>query len=267
MTDTGNAAPGLQFDTAVSKGGAGAAAGALFACANCSKPILSTYYDVAGRKICAECRTQLGRLTEKPVGAGPLVKAGLFGLCAGIVGAAIYYAVIAITGWEIGIVAILIGYMVGYAVRAGAGGGSRRFQVMAVALTYAAVAMAYAPLAIRGAMEARRKEAASVGLSTGKNQAASDPAASDPAAPDPASSEAASKPPRRPARSPLIALVLLAGIIIALPVLAIIGSLPSGLISAAIIFFGMQQAWKMTGAPSIEITGPYRVATPPAASA
>jgi hypothetical protein len=46
-------------------------------------------------------------------------------------------------------------------------------------------------------------------------------------------------------------------------VLIIVGSLPSGLISAAIIFFGMAQAWKMTGTPVIEITGPYRVGAGP----
>jgi hypothetical protein len=58
----------------------------------------------------------------------PIVMAGVFGLGAGIVGAVIYYAVIAITNFEIGLVAILIGYMVGQAVRKGARGrGGLRF--------------------------------------------------------------------------------------------------------------------------------------------
>ena len=88
---------------------------------------------------------------EPPRGAGPFVMALLFGLGAGIAGAIIYYAVIAITNFEIGIVAILIGYMVGYAVRKGAGGrGGRRFQVLAVALTYIAVGLAYTPIAMKG---------------------------------------------------------------------------------------------------------------------
>ena len=67
---------------------------------------------------------------------------------AAIAGAAIYYAVIAIAHLEIGIVAILIGYMVGWGVRKGAGGrGGRRFQILAVVLTYWAVGLAYSPLA------------------------------------------------------------------------------------------------------------------------
>jgi hypothetical protein len=40
----------------------------------------------------------------------------------------------------------------------------------------------------------------------------------------------------------------------------VIGSLPGGLLSAAIIAFGMLQAWRMTGAPQLVVTGPYRIA-------
>src|SRR5207237_4415003 len=89
---------------------------------------------------------------ETPGVITPLLVASLFGLGAGIVGAAIYYAVIALANLEIGIVAILIGYMVGYAVRRGAGGrGGRRFQALAVALTYLSIAFAYAPAAVQSA--------------------------------------------------------------------------------------------------------------------
>jgi len=52
---------------------------------------------------------------------------------------------------------------------------------------------------------------------------------------------------------------------LAMPVLIVVGSLPSGLISALIIGIGMRQAWRMTAAPPA-ITGPYRLgmdAAPP----
>jgi hypothetical protein len=52
----------------------------------------------------------------------------------------------------------------------------------------------------------------------------------------------------------------------ALPVLVVIGSFPSGLISAFIIFIGMRQAWKMTSAPVLKVYGPYRVGVPQAAA-
>jgi hypothetical protein len=62
---------------------------------------------------------------------------------------------------------------------------------------------------------------------------------------------------------PLV-LAIVFGLTLALPVLAIISSLPAGLLSAAIIAFGMHQAWRMTGIPAFAISGPYRIgATPP----
>ena len=90
---------------------------------------------------------------------GPFAKATIFGLVAAILGAALYYAVIAITNFEIGIVAIAIGYMVGFAVRKGAGGGGRRFQVIAVLLTYWAVGLAYMPLVLRDASRREQQQA------------------------------------------------------------------------------------------------------------
>ena len=47
------------------------------------------------------------------------------------------------------------------------------------------------------------------------------------------------------------------GFSLALPVLSVVSSLPGGLISAAIIAFGMHQAWQMTGIPALEIPGPF----------
>lgn len=116
----------------------------------CNSAVATEYYHVNDRPVCASCRDTLLAATRTPRSAGPLLRAGLFGLGAAIVGAAIYYAVIAITNFEIGLVAILIGYMVGYGVRRGAGGrGGRRFQILALGLTYWAVGLAYTPLAFK----------------------------------------------------------------------------------------------------------------------
>jgi hypothetical protein len=142
-------------------------------------------------------------------GPVPLVRAAVFGLGAAIAGAILYYAIIAITNLEIGLVAIVIGYMVGWAVRKGAGErGGRLFQVIALVLTYLSVGMAYLPLAMKGINEISAR-----------------------------------------------ALVL----VFTLPFLVVFGSLPSGLISALIIGFGMMQAWRMTAAHQISIAGPFKV--------
>ena len=234
----------LQFDTVLPPAEEAArdpsAAGA--ACAMCSRAIEDQYFDVNGQSLCPQCREQVASHAETPRGAGAIGRALLFGGAAAVLGAILYYAVIAITRFEIGLVAIAIGYMVGYAIRmATRGRGGRRFQVMAVILTYWAVGLAYTPLAMRGA--SRQQE-------TTQQSAAS--------------AEAAEAPSLR--RS-LLGLALLVGFTFALPVLVIASSLPGGLISAAIIAFGMHQAWRMTAAPQFEISGPYRVgAAQPAVS-
>jgi len=216
-------------------------------CASCQAAIATEYYDINGSPVCSACRSAIEAAADTPRGIAPLALAGAFGLGAGIAGAAIYYAVIAITNFEIGLVAILIGYMVGYAVRRGAGGGGRRFQVLGVALTYLAVALAYTPIAIKGAMEAKRSgaeataSAGSASRDTGQNHTPG--------------------PGPRPGggRNILLALAALLFLIVALPVLVIVGSFPSGLISGFIIGIGMRQAWRMTGAPVLQVYGPYRV--------
>jgi hypothetical protein len=207
----------LQFDRVITASTASAAPARLsVTCAACRTSIETEYFHVNGNIFCGRCRTAVESAARTPQGVIPLITAGVFGLGAGIVGAVIYYAVIAIAHVEVGIVAILIGYMVGYAVRKGARGrGGLRFQVLAVALTYASVALAYAPIAVRG-------------MAPG-----------------------------------LGALVFLLALIAALPVLTVVGSFPSGLISAFIIFIGMRQAWRMTGAPRLEVRGPYRVGAAP----
>jgi len=120
------------------------------------------YYHVNDKPVCESCRGVVMSAAATPRTTGPLIRGGIFGLGAAIAGAAIYYAVIAIANLEIGIVAILIGYMVGYAVRKGAGGrGGRRFQILAVVLTYWSVGLAYAPLAFKQATKGKGDDTAS----------------------------------------------------------------------------------------------------------
>jgi hypothetical protein len=242
--------PQLQFDTAVPTTLSGLTAQGV-TCAMCQQAVTDEYFDVNGHSTCAGCRTQLEALGQTPRGWGVFAKAGLFGLVAAILGAVLYYAVIAITDFEIGIVAIAIGYMVGWAIRKATGNrGGRRYQVLAVALSYWAVGLAYTPLTIQQLAEGDKKE---------QVQKTSDAAV--PEAVESSDDESA------PISIPML-LAVLVGFSLALPVLMVVGSLPSGLISGAIIAFGMQQAWRMTGTPPLQISGPFRIAaasSPPSA--
>jgi len=220
-------------------------------CTACHRAITDEYFDVNGQSVCEACRTQLVQLTQTPRGWGLFAKAAVFGVVAAILGAILYYAVIAITDFEIGFVAIAIGYMVGWAIRkATANRGGRRYQVLALVLTYWAVGLAYTPITFKAMIEQDKKDQA---------QQATASATPEAAAPATADDEAT-------IISIPVVLGILLGFSLALPVLVVFGSLPGGLISALIIGIGMRQAWQMTGVPPLQISGPYRIAaaTPPA---
>ncbi|HTK29821.1 MAG TPA: hypothetical protein VL309_09735 [Vicinamibacterales bacterium] len=247
MSDT-EPRPGepLQFDSVSTPAAAGADARPSVACTGCGARMADEYYEVNGRAFCARCRRQIDAFAAAPAGLAPFLTAAAFGIAAGVAGAVVYYLFIAITNLEIGIVAILIGYMVGYAVRRGAGGrGGRRFQVLAVTLTYLSVALAYAPLVLKSAVERPAREAAASASRAGAGGV------------DPAE---VSEPGTGPGT--IFSAVVLAGFLVALPLVTIASSFPSGLISGLIIFFGMAEAWRRTAAPRLQIRGPYRVGAP-----
>src|SRR6266566_11816 len=67
-----------------------------------------------------------------------------------VVGAAVYFGIAALTGYEFGLVAIVVGLLVGGAVRKGSNGrGGRRYQLLAVFLTYTAVVVTDSSLIAR----------------------------------------------------------------------------------------------------------------------
>jgi hypothetical protein len=258
MTDSAlpaSAGGDLQFDRVVNRTPA-TAAGAV--CAVCQQPIAAEYYDVNGNTVCDNCRTALEASAATPRGIGPLALAALFGFGAAIAGAAVYYAVMAITNLVIGLIAILCGYMVGYAVRKGAGGrGGRRFQLLAVLLTYVSVGLAYTPIVVQQIIGSEKDKPAAVenggttgGASAGGTAAADNIGQSMPAV-----------------LAAFVLVLLIAAMALMLPVLVIVGSGVSGLISLVILAVGIRQAWRMTAAPRLNIQGPYRVAAPPSVSA
>ena len=257
----------LQFDRALTPSSSydGSAVAAV-TCANCGAGITTEYFHVAGQTVCAACRDLVQASVATPRGWGAFLKSMAFGVGAAIAGAAIYYAVIAIANVEIGIVAILIGYMVGYMVRKGAGGkGGRRFQILALILTYWSVGLAYSPLAFKAVEEkAAKKSAVSVDSS---HAARSDSANTSSARTDssltnaPATGRTGAKASTAPVsgRAFLLGIGVILLLTFALPVVFVIGSLPSGLLSALIILIGLRQAWRMTAAPAISVSGPYKV--------
>ena len=133
---------GLRFDEPA--GGAGAPT-----CAQCQTSIAEAYYEVNGHVVCPGCKTALER---SPTGSGAsrLLRATAFGLGGAIVGAGVYYAILAVTGYEIGLVAIAVGWLVGRGVQKGSHGiGGWAYQAIAVGLTYLAIVSTYVPFILK----------------------------------------------------------------------------------------------------------------------
>jgi hypothetical protein len=268
----------LNFDRAESASGAEGAAPNQ--CANCGKALGTSYHTANGAPICSSCRGKLHAAAAPLRNPGLLLKAIAFGFGAAIVGAIIYYAVMRYLNLEIGLVAILTGWMVGKAMhKATAGRGGRLLQVCAGLLVYISVAMAYFPFAVQQIQEEiaaaplepgvdvpvieRLADSAAVAAIVDSMAAVAAADATGAAVSDVVLTDAdrrALREENAPDVNPLIGFVVVAGFAFALPLLAIFGTLPGGLISAAIIGFGIMQAWQLTGAPKIHFEGPFKLA-------
>ena len=210
-------------------------------CVACKMPIQGTYYQASGQTICPECARRIQHGQQSAPRAS-LAKAFLYGGGAALAGCAIYAAVAIVLHAEIGLISILVGYMVGKAIRKGSGGlGGRPQQIMAVLLTYFAITTSYIPVVIYNGMQIPVQSA---GLTAAKTAAQADNPDAEPAA---------------PAGSVLIYLVLLAAVA---PFLGL-GQGASGFITLLIIFFGLSSAWRLTGRTDILVMGPYESAPRP----
>lgn len=226
------------------------------ACARCQAPITAAYYEVNGHVVCSGCKTALERA---PAGSGAsrMLRATAFGLGGAVLGAGIYYAILAATGYEIGLVAILVGWLVGRAVQKGSdGAGGWAYQTLAVGLTYLAIVSTYVPFILKSATEP----------SSTSTTAAVAPASAAPAAPaaDPATDSATVRPVMATVDSSphhmtvgrfALGLVALVAIAAAAPFLAGV----ENILGLVIIGFALFQAWKMNRRTPLAITGPYAV--------
>jgi hypothetical protein len=116
-------------------------------CSACQAPIHDAYYEAGGRIVCTPCKEHIEEVYH--TGGSRLarvLKAFLLGCLAALVGAVIYYAFLKITHVNWALIAIVVGLMVGGAVKKGAEGrGGVFYQLMAVFLTYSAIVAMYVP--------------------------------------------------------------------------------------------------------------------------
>ncbi len=99
-------------------------------CEGCSKPIDLTdeHLVIEAKKkgeketfLCAQCLTETQAALEEETHNPNIPLALVFGLGAAVVAGFIWYFLVTLTGWQVGIVAILMGWLVGQGIVWGAG--------------------------------------------------------------------------------------------------------------------------------------------------
>jgi hypothetical protein len=192
--------------------------------------------------LCAD-RIQSGQQAPPPLS---LARAALYGAGAALAGCILYATVAIVTGLNVGLIAIVVGYMVGKAIRHASNGlGGRPQQILAVTLTYFAITTSYIPVFIYRI--AKRPPAV---VQSGQ--------AAVPAAPGAATRNPVVLRPRISIGRIVMSLLMLAAVA---PFLSLRSGF-SGIISLFIIFIGLQRAWRLTGRTEILVMGPYRSEEP-----
>ncbi|HVX15469.1 MAG TPA: hypothetical protein VHC22_30050 [Pirellulales bacterium] len=222
-------------------------------CKLCGQAMGNVYYEMNSQAVCQHCHERIQTSLTSGSAFGRFVRATFYGSLAGLFGAAIYYGVRELTQIEFGLISILVGLMIGKAVKTGSDArGGWFYQALAMFLTYTAIVMTYIPPIMKAVGEQDRQVAAQA-------QPGQQPAqpGQQPAQPGAAAAPGDAVNPEPPSLVGfLFALVFLIGFAYAIPVLVGFQS-PMGLV---IIGIGLYEAWVINKRVPLSISGPYRIA-------
>ena len=219
-------------------------------CVACGRAIHDAYFTRNNQFVCTSCEAPVR--AAGPPGSGITRFLGALGL--GLVAAAaasvLWVVVTEFTGYEIGLIAIAVGWIVGVAITMGSRGtGGWPYQIMAVVLTYTAIVFTYVPMVAPAIEQQWLEEQASIVVSG----EASEDVMNDPLA---AIEEADRRAEDPGINKPIIYATAIA-VSFTIPFL---GGFEN-LIGLLIIGFGLYQAFKMTAKREIMWGGPFRIGT------
>lgn len=235
-----------QFDTAEYVGTPGENR-----CRFCKQPIADRYYRVGLEMACGSCAEMARRHQPKDSHAA-FVRAVVLGIGAAIVGMTLYAGiVILLHGITVGYFSLAVGYIVGKGMMMGSKGlGGRKYQIVAVLLTYAAVSTAAIPIWYYQLSREHHPKTTQEQLQDEQHQFEQE-------------SGQQSAPVEKPRPSVGAVIVTLLGLGLASPFLEVAASPGWGLVGLVILFVGLQIAWKMTqGRPALGVEGPFDVSAP-----
>ena len=211
-------------------------------CGACAKALTTEYYEANGVTVCADCCEKLRAVGTTGTSLTRAMRALAAGAAAALAGSVLYYAILALSGYEFGLIAIVVGMVVGKAVNWGAHGrGGWRYQTMAIALTYLAIVSSYVPLIVS---------------QIGKQPVAAEAVCQAWRDRDPRRSIKLLTKPRPRRRVRLRRSSIFIGLVLALPFLGGV----ENIIGMIIIGIGLYEAWKFNRKGPVTITGPHAIA-------
>lgn len=213
-------------------------------CASCSVALSGFYYTQGERTLCERCFLEV-RDAGPPGNAVTRASGALaLGGVAAVLAGGLWMGVTQLTGYEIGLIALVVGFGVGVAVRIGSGGvGGIGYQLLAVFLTYSAIVMTYVPMIVD---EFQANEEIQAQLQTAATGA-----------------EAAATPDGE-APLPMDAAALTFSLYLLAVPLAYAAPFLAGLeniIGLLIIGFALYEAWKLNKRVPEELAGPFQLGT------
>jgi hypothetical protein len=236
----------LQFDRAQFDG-----SGPERSCTTCKTPLVGAYYEVNGHMVCERCCFQLREGTPAGSRLGRVARAAGAGAVAALGGALLYWAILAATGYEFGLIAIVVGFAVGKAVRWGSRGrGGWAYQTLAIVLTYLAIVSGYVPIIVQEIM---------------KDKPAAQTQAAPPAGAVQVADTAKSTPASESAPGVGVVLFAFAAVLLVACAAPFLAGLQN-IIGLVIIGIGMYEAWKLNRRVPLVITGPHVLSPAPAAA-
>jgi len=238
------------------------------ACAQCATPITDRYFTLGSHVLCESCHLAFQNAKAPGNAASRFFGAAALGTAAAAIGCALWMLVTKFTGYEIGLIAIAVGYLVGMAVHVGARRmGGVAYQLLAVFLTYSAIVMTYVPMiadqfmATEGARQEAQTERSDDSQATPSSDSQttlSDEWAEDNTANSNRNADARENveaPVTRPGGDELTAWVAAIPIAYMLPFL--MGF--KNAIGILIIGFALWQAFRMNARAKIDLQGPFRL--------
>ena len=228
-------------------------------CSECRAPMRSQYYALNERPICAKCRPQYAKMIQRGTGSAAMRRAVTQGALTTALGAAALAAGVIIFPFLRLPIVVGIGWFMGKRIMGSIDGyGGRRYQYLAVALTYLAISLGSIVPAIKRANDdAKRRaaiEAAQIRTLATQQQQINEELVAMGIEPI--------KPP--PAEEPSTG-----GFLVAFFTLPLLAMFEFGLYVAGVgllaVGFALYKAWDLTDGQGLDLQlrGPFRVGTGP----